>query len=142
MHRVLRADPGLRTRTVSADAAVAAGDRILLAELTLLGYFVEVPEELFMHREHDDRSIRRYATGPASAAWFDGGRGERAALPTWRLGWEYAAAVRRASLPGPDRALAYRGLARWAVRRRRMMADNVVDAVRSKAGQWRHPAST
>ena len=120
----------------------AAGDRILLAELALLGHFAEVPEELFIHREHDDRSIRRYSTGAASAAWFDGGRGDRVALPTWRLGWEYAAAVRRASLPRPDRTLAYQGLARWVVRRRRLMADNVVDAVRTKAGKWRRREST
>ncbi|MGH9117810.1 MAG: glycosyltransferase family 2 protein [Acidimicrobiales bacterium] len=116
-----------------------ASDRILLAELALLGHFAEVPEELFLHREHEDRSIRRYRTASASAAWFEPGRGAHPALPTWRLGWEYARAVNRAGLPASERLRAYQGVAGWVARRRRLMADNVVDAVRTKAGQWRQP---
>ena len=118
----------------------AAGDRILLAELALLGHFVEIPEELFLHREHENRSVRKHSTAVALATWYDPDRSARAALPTWRLGWEYATAVRGSSLPGPERIVAYRGLARWLVRRRRLMVDNVVDAVRTKVGGWPQPA--
>ena len=118
-----------------------ASDRILLAELALLGHFVEVPEELFLHREHEDRSIRRHAIacGVGGLVRPESGR-PGLALPTWRLGWEYARAVDAARCPGRERRRAYRGVAGWAVHRRRLMADNVVDAMRAKAGQWRQPA--
>ena len=44
----------------------AAPDRVLLAELALLGYFAEVPEELFLHREHE---IARSTTAAVSGSW-------------------------------------------------------------------------
>jgi glycosyltransferase involved in cell wall biosynthesis len=117
----------------------AATDRILLAELALLGRFVEVPDELFLHREHDGRSIHTHASAVARVTWFDPSRADRAALPTWRLGWEFAAAVRRSSLARSEQRVAYRGLGRWLVSRRRLLADNVVDALQDRADRWRHP---
>jgi glycosyltransferase involved in cell wall biosynthesis len=118
----------------------SAADRVLLAELALLGHFVEVPDELFLHREHEDRSIRRHGSPAASAMWYSPQRGTRSTLPTWRLGWEYGQAVRRAHLPAPERRRAYQGVAGWVVQRRRLLADNVVDAMRTQARQWRQPA--
>ena len=87
-----------------------ASDRVLLAELALLGRFVEVPEVLFLHREHEDRATRRHPTAAEIAAWYDPRR--RSVLPTWRLGWEYvrgdrtgivAPAGTKARLPGVGR---------------------------------------
>jgi glycosyltransferase involved in cell wall biosynthesis len=118
----------------------AAADRILLAELTLLGHFVEVPAELFLHREHEGRSIRQTSTAAARDAWFDPSRADQIALPTWRLGWEYARVVRRSSLPRSERTEAYRGLARWLASRRRLLADNLVDAVHDRVERARSPA--
>jgi glycosyltransferase involved in cell wall biosynthesis len=110
-----------------------ASDRVFLAELALLGRFVEVPEVLFLHREHDDRATRRHPTPVEMAVWQDPARRGRASLPTWRLGWEYARAIRRAPVPWPERTRAFRGLASWAFHRRGLLADNVLDAVRVKA---------
>ena len=118
----------------------AAADRILLAELAMLGRFHEVPEELFLHREHEGRSIRTTTTASDRVAWFDPSREGRIALPTWRLGWEYAKAVRQADLPRSERATAYRGLGRWLVSRRRLLVDNLVGAVEHVTGRSRDPA--
>jgi glycosyltransferase involved in cell wall biosynthesis len=111
----------------------AAGDRILMAELLLLGYFVEVPEELFLQREHPDRSVRRHATAADMTAWLDPCRSGRLAMPTWRLGLEYARVIGRARLPGSERVRAYQGLAGWTIRRRFLLADNLLDATRATA---------
>jgi glycosyltransferase involved in cell wall biosynthesis len=126
-----------RTRLIQP---FSASDRVLLAELALLEQFVEVPEELFLHREHGDRSIRRHESAAARAAWFAPQRGGRPTLPTWRLGLEYTRAVNRARLPAPERRRAYQAVAGWVVQRRRLFVDNVVDAMRTKAGQWRQAA--
>ena len=134
---VIRRAALIRTRLIQP---FSAADRVLLAELALLGHFVEVPDELFLHREHEDRSIRRHGSAAASAVWFSPQRGSRATLPTWRLGWEYGRAVRRAHLSGPERRQAYRGVAGWVVQRRRLLADNVVDAMRTHARRLRQPA--
>jgi glycosyltransferase involved in cell wall biosynthesis len=107
-----------------------ASDRVLLAELVLQGRFVEIPDELFLHREHEGRSIRQHARAFERAAWFDPVRGPRVVMPTWRLGWEYLRAIERSSLSGAERARARRGLADWAFHRRHILADNLLDAAR------------
>jgi glycosyltransferase involved in cell wall biosynthesis len=116
-----------------------AADRVLLAELVLQGRFVEVPDELFLHREHEGRSVRQHPTAFELAGWFDPVRGPRAVMPTWRLSWEYLRAIERSSLPAAERARARRGVASWAYHRRRILADNLVDAARSALRPGRAP---
>ena len=111
---------------------VPAADRVLLAELLLRGRFVEVPEELFRHREHPDRTTRKHRTPIAQAAWADPCRDRLLVLPTWRLGVEFARAIRRVPLGRDDRRMAYAGLAVWARRRALVLADNFVDAARAR----------
>jgi glycosyltransferase involved in cell wall biosynthesis len=109
-----------------------ASDRVFLAELALIGRYVEVPEVLFLHREHDDRATRRHPTAAEMAVWQDPARRGRVSLPTWRLGWEYARAIQRAPVPWRERLRAFKGVADWAFHRRGLLADNVLDAVRMK----------
>jgi glycosyltransferase involved in cell wall biosynthesis len=115
-----------RTRLV---LPYAASDRVLLAELSLLGRFVEVPETLFLHREHPDRALRRNRTPGDAATWLDPDQPARAVFPTWRLAWELSRAIDRTPLTSRERRRAYKGLGAWVVRRRWLLADNVVDAV-------------
>jgi glycosyltransferase involved in cell wall biosynthesis len=115
-----------------------ASDRVLLAELVLGGWFVELPEPLFLHREHAGRSVRTHPSPVAAATWANPARRRRPVLPTWRLGWEYARAIERASLVPAERARAYRGLAAWAMHRRHLFADNLIDAGRYALGEMRY----
>jgi glycosyltransferase involved in cell wall biosynthesis len=111
--------------------AFPAADRVLLAELILLGRFVEVPEELFLHRKHDGRASRRPWTATIDSVWIDPRRPPRAVFPTWRQGLELARAIERAPVSARDRRHGYAGLAAWARRRSLVFADNVLDAVRA-----------
>lgn len=107
----------------------ASSDRVLLAELSLRGKFVEVPEVLFVSRDHQDRSIRQYRVHDY-AKWFDSSKGRKIALPHWRLHWEYGKAIFRAK-PGPVSALKSIGHVVLAgARNFRRLASDLAGAVR------------
>jgi hypothetical protein len=87
-----------------------ASDRTLLLELALRGRWFEVPQPLFHHRRHADRSVRIPLV--QRQAWWDGGTGAPVRRPRWRLLAEHVRAVKEAPLSRRERAecLAYAGL--------------------------------
>ncbi|MDH5535236.1 MAG: glycosyltransferase family 2 protein [Betaproteobacteria bacterium] len=97
-----------------------ASDRPLLAELALHGRFHEIPEVLFLHREHKRRSVRLYDfRDPYRAVvWYDPGKAGRIIFPTWRLLRGYSTAIRRASLRWIDRFRCRLELIGWMRRQR------------------------
>jgi hypothetical protein len=58
-------------------------DYLVLCDLAMQGRFVEVPEPLFFHREHDDRSTRAFVTYRQRMQWFDTRRSGRFSFPLW-----------------------------------------------------------
>lgn len=99
--------------------AYTSADRVLLAELALHGPWREVPDHLFLHREHPRRSTYTHADRRVRAAWFDPANRSRRVLPTWRLLSGYRRAVRRAALPPVERLWCEAETARWVFRMRR-----------------------
>ena len=86
--------------------AFVGGDRLLAAELAVLGRFVEVDEPLFSNRDHPTRYVRRHATGAATAArreWWDTAGSSRLDFPRWRALRGYFSAVLRLGPGGRDR---------------------------------------
>jgi glycosyltransferase involved in cell wall biosynthesis len=84
------------------------GDEALLAELSLRGSFIEIPEELFLRRLHHGASRAARATNRGIALWFDPeyrGPGHIDAL--CRLLWGYVDGIRRSPLTRWQRALCY-----------------------------------
>jgi len=76
-----------RTRLIDS---LVASDYILLAELALLGHFVEVPEVLFLRRLHGKSSREANRTEREVAEWFDPSKLHRRFLTTrQRLMVEY-----------------------------------------------------
>jgi glycosyltransferase involved in cell wall biosynthesis len=87
----------------------AASDRVFLARLAMYGRFVEVPEVLFLSRDHAEQSIKtlpehlRRRRSRLSrlighgqlppAEWFDPRCKGRVTFPEWRLAWEYLRSV-------------------------------------------------
>jgi glycosyltransferase involved in cell wall biosynthesis len=107
-----------------------AHDFPLLAELSLLGRLVEVPEILFLHREHRQRSVRVYDFNDPYGAvvWYDPRRAGKLMFPRWRILGEYLAAIRRVPVPTVERLHCLGLTLRW-------MRDNAhklsVDLVRA-----------
>jgi glycosyltransferase involved in cell wall biosynthesis len=76
-------------------------DRTLLAEAALYGRFFEIPERLFLHRQHSGSSCK---ANPISSgwhervAWFDPRLSGKALFSRWRQIREYLVAIVRAPL--------------------------------------------
>ncbi len=82
-------------------------DRVLLAELALLGEFYEVPEYLFYRRVHPQISQRANPTDASFAVWFDPKNKGKIILPRWRRYFEYCRAVGRTRLSWYEQVRCY-----------------------------------
>ncbi len=94
-------------------------DRTLLLELALLGPFFEVPERLFLNRDHPSRSIRIRRRvedrGHIREVWYDTQRAGRIVFPNWRRLREFGGAIRRAPVSRMDKVRCAGVVARWVV---------------------------
>lgn len=110
----------------------ADGDRLLLAELGLIGRFYEIPEYLFLNRSHPGQSstsLGQRRNRLAYAVWFNPANAGKLQLPTWRLYRGYCKAVQRADLNGSERLQCYLCLAWWLLRYsqlRKMLKDVII----------------
>ena len=117
---VLRATPLM--------GAFPSSDQPLLAELALRGRFHEIPERLFLHREHPHRSMSAFALPRARMAFYDPSRADAITFPQYRLGYEFMRAVSRAPIPRSEKGQAYASLAPWARMWRRQLVRSVPGA--------------
>ncbi|MDQ3931945.1 MAG: glycosyltransferase family 2 protein [Actinomycetota bacterium] len=106
-----------------------ASDRVLLAELALHGPFVGVPEPLFLHREHVDRSIYRQPDHRSRELWFDPTR-PRLSLPMWKLTAELVRAIGRAPLDWRERMRCRLLMTEWVRRHWLHLLKNPFGAVK------------
>jgi glycosyltransferase involved in cell wall biosynthesis len=106
-------------------------DHVFLAGLSLYGRFLEVPDELFVHRHHTERYTARYRSGSSWVEKLKYWDPVQSAGPYrwWRLRGYYG--VVATSPLGPlERLRCYGSIARWGVKHRRGL---VGDAVRGPA---------
>ena len=86
------------------------GDRVLVAEMALLGEFVEIDEFLFLNRDHPDRYTRMpsdQGMRQQKNAWWDPTSDGKISLPRWTGLARYLHAVRRHPLPRAEKARCY-----------------------------------
>lgn len=122
-----------------------SSDRVLLADLALQGPFREVEEELFLNRDHPDRSVRSFSRRRHRSAWFDPANAGRLMFPTWRVGEELVRVVLRAPLTAGEKRRCLAQLGPWLWRYRGFLAHDVVYGGREFAagarqrlcGAWR-----
>lgn len=93
-----------------------ASDFVLLAKLSLLGRFQEIPKFLFSARDHVDRSIRAQPMHKRSG-WFDTRKQGKISFPRWRLLAEYYATIGTTDLPRGERVRCLLVLAKWSAKR-------------------------
>ena len=95
IYGLMRTDALARTGLMG-DGRQPAADVRLMAELTLLGRFVEIPEPLFRRRIHEEASSADRGDDARQAKFWRGNSGGRAfRLPQWRshLGYLRSAAT-------------------------------------------------
>lgn len=100
-------------------------DRVMLAELSLLGRFVRAPEHLFYRRDHEGRSTREYPSRQERMEWIEPGDGARFRLPHWRQLVELHRGVRASGVSPGQKVRCHGHLARWAIRYRERLAGDV-----------------
>lgn len=117
-------------RRTSLHQSYEGEDRALLAELAMLGRFIELPEPLFLHREHSDRFAHRTRQRGRgyfgldinkSLTWYDPDKAHQTMLYTWRRALAYYSMVRRHVPHRRQRMLCYGHLLRWMGSRRNLV---------------------
>jgi glycosyltransferase involved in cell wall biosynthesis len=98
VYGVMRSDVARRTPLMRLHPG---SDRLFFAELALYGRLLQVPEHLYMRRDHGRRSVRVQPDIRARYMWVSGSSPGRRPKPHWDyLRW-YADAIRR--VPNPLR---------------------------------------
>lgn len=110
---VARADVLERT---GLHGPTTAGDHTLLAELSLLGPFREVPGDLFLHRDYRARYLRNPSLGDR-ARHIDPTLPDNATVLRVQQVRGYLAAIARSPVGPGARRRCYRSVARWVLSR-------------------------
>ena len=123
---VMRANVLRKTRGFMA---YPEADIALLTELSLYGRFAEVPEPLFLQREHRARAGPKLARNPYEAVKFwDPQKGRHLYFPHWSLLAGYLFALAKAPLSMRQRRGCLRLVAKWANRKRGVLFKDVTMA--------------
>jgi glycosyltransferase involved in cell wall biosynthesis len=121
-------------------------DQTFMAELTLHGPFVQVPEWLYFRRHHAGRAHQAMPTTRTWCANLDPKRASRLRHPAIRLVgeyvWAYYDSVRRAPLTPDERRRCYREISRWlANRANRRLSGRSVPVERSAVNHVAGPVT-
>jgi glycosyltransferase involved in cell wall biosynthesis len=92
-----------------------SSDNVFLAELSLYGSFVELPERLFFRRMFET-SVDKYPSLYDRMAIFDPGKARRWFLPNWALFIGHLLAIHRAPLSVSERFCCYSKMHIWLKR--------------------------
>lgn len=107
---LMRSEALDRTRPMGA---FVSSDKVLLAELSLLGQFWQLDEPLFLRRMHPEGSTFANKSFLERARWCDPSNSElRIVYPRWRLLREHLQGIRHATLPSLERRRCYATLIR------------------------------
>ncbi len=124
---VIRTDALRRTRLLPR---YAGGDYRMMAELSLLGKFVEIPERLFVRRIHKGASVGNIGNAGWMRTYLSGSRpGMRG--PYWRLCRDHAGIVMRAPIPAARKAVLLTMHARTMRYGWRRLLRELVEALRA-----------
>lgn len=117
-------------RTTKLLAGYADSDRVLLAEVGLHGRYMEIPDYLFVHRQHDMRASRHYKSRQSRSILMNPRFAGKAPFPYTREFFGFAAAIRRAPLTSAQRARCFRRLLAWVGRYRGEISEDYSYALR------------
>jgi hypothetical protein len=89
-------------------------DQVLLAEIALAGRIVEISDQLFMARQHPDRSI--HIDLDVRQEWFDSNGDRWSFFPKWMLFNHYLRAIYAARLDTDQKLEALLVTLLWAIK--------------------------
>ena len=120
---------GLIRRDVLAQTPLIAGyagsDRALLGRLALHGKFYQIPEFLFYHREHEERSAIKYRQLQTYTEWFVTKKAGKIVFPAWKIFSEHLKSIWKTPLSFMDRMKGYLGMVKWMIKKRRLLFNDL-----------------
>ena len=102
-----------------------ASDMILLGEIVLHGEFYEIPEYLFLRRDHGLSSVRANPDWEDRAVWFNPSRKGKIQMPRWRWFLEWTKSILRSPIGLIERIKCFKELFHWAWWNRENMKNEV-----------------
>ena len=132
---LMRADALRKTRLLGS---FSGHDRPFLSGLSLLGRFAQVPEVLFLLREHRDQSTRVHDWRKPREAivWYDPKKAGKVTFPACRLFTEHVLGIRRASLAWRESLRCYLQMGGWVRRHKRRLFHDLILAGEHVPGPW------
>ena len=114
-----------RTRSLAKTPLLGnyiGADRNLLAEIGLIGRIYEIPEYLFLRRDHPQAYTRSFCENPYAIAWDNycaqmayWTKEDLVMFPNWKNLFEYIRSVRRVPLKWSERLLCYEQICSWVI---------------------------
>ncbi len=130
-------------RQIPPQGIYVHGDGVLLARMSLLGRFYEIPDHLFISRRHRGNSSKvipvrvqqprgfrltnRYC-GTPPPEWWDPAKTRAVTFPRFRLLLEYFLSIYRAPLGVGQKLRCYTALLSWIKRHRRLVLTDLLVA--------------
>ena len=112
-----------------------ASDMILLGEILLHGKFHEIPEYLFLRRDHALSSVRANPDWEDRAVWFNPSRKGKIQMPRWRWFLEWTKSILRSPIGIIERIHCFIELCTWAMWNRMEMLREIQHG----ANEWIFP---
>ncbi|KAM3103503.1 glycosyltransferase family 2 protein [Phormidesmis sp. 146-12] len=139
-------------RQVPLYGSYGHADGVLLARMALLGRYYEIPEYLFLSRQHAEQSCKVFAKEDSDydyfeyAAWYDPSKTGKFTLPHWILFIEYCRSILQAPISFSEKITCFRQLKVWVNCYWTHMVRDVLGAVNYslhslKQGMSRHQPS-
>jgi hypothetical protein len=125
---LIRSDVLRKTRLIGS---FMGADTCLLAELSLHGQFVRLPQALFLRRDHREASSRRRTT-EGQMEFYDPQRRGRLVFPAWRALRAYSRSVAAGPIGLPAKARLGAFLVRWAISSRHEYIGEIVETLRGR----------
>ena len=101
-------------RTHLIGSIYPASDMILLGEIVLHGWFHEIPECLFLRRDHPLTSVRANPDWEDRVVWFDPSCKGKIQMPRWRWFFEWLKSILRSPIGMIERIKCIIELFTWA----------------------------
>jgi glycosyltransferase involved in cell wall biosynthesis len=133
IYGLMRAD-AMRKTNLFGDGTMPAVDTRFMAELTLQGTFVEIPEVLFYRRMHPSASsFDRKDSDRQQQFWKANSRGFK--LPVSRLYFGYLKSVWQAPISVLERCRLSLHVTKWIIARSPSIVSEIYDYIRGKFGK-------
>lgn len=129
-----------RTDAIAATQLIGpytGSDWVILAELALHGRFEQIPEPLFLHREHENRSVRQYHNHGERMEWFDTRLAGKPGMPRTSVVRGHLMAAMRGPTSPAVKARCLWSLAQWTWPQKRRVVREITGAIRHRINEVR-----